>query len=267
MEEVTGFRTLLHMWKHIFDYRGRASRKEYWIPFLVHAGIMVAALMCLGVSAVLREVSYSAGFSAGRWIAVFFAVAGVVLFLYLIISILPWISLTIRRLHDAGKSGWWTILLLVVGIGTVILLFLCSLQTTSSALNRGGRFDPSRNFEETIYGPPGMFDDYDPNKNMNEDIYGPPEMYEDYDPDKNMNEDIYGPPEMFEDYDPEENMNEDIYGPPEMFEDYDPEENMEPDIYGPPEMFEDYDPGNNIEPTIYGPPEMLEESKTEETVK
>ena len=55
MEEVTGLRTLLHMWKHIFDYRGRASRKEYWIPFLVHAGILIAALMCLGVSAVLAQ--------------------------------------------------------------------------------------------------------------------------------------------------------------------------------------------------------------------
>ena len=36
------------------------------------------------------------------------------------------LSLGIRRLHDIGKSGWWTLLVLIPLIGAIVLLiFAC----------------------------------------------------------------------------------------------------------------------------------------------
>ena len=34
------------------------------------------------------------------------------------------LSCAVRRLHDSGKSGWWLLLGLIPGIGTIIVLVL-----------------------------------------------------------------------------------------------------------------------------------------------
>ena len=232
MEETTGLRTFTHMWQCIFDYKGTASRKEYWIPFAIHAGIGMVA----GLFAIIAIVGSQLGFP--KALSVICSGLAILLTLYMIVSIVPWISLTVRRLHDTGKSGWWTFLLLVVGIGTIIILFFCSMAAGVSS------FRPGSNAPETIYGPPEMFD---PRQNIEEDVYGPP----DFDPYENEEPAVYGPPEMLDDYDPENNMEEDVYGPPDMFNDGENQwDNEEIDLY---------EPEVNIEPTVYGPPEMFTE--------
>jgi uncharacterized membrane protein YhaH (DUF805 family) len=37
---------------------------------------------------------------------------------------LPWIAISVRRLHDLGKNGWFVFLNLAPPIGTVILSIL-----------------------------------------------------------------------------------------------------------------------------------------------
>lgn len=39
--------------------------------------------------------------------------------LYLIFGIIPWLAISVRRMHDVGKSGWW----LLVPIANYFLLF------------------------------------------------------------------------------------------------------------------------------------------------
>jgi uncharacterized membrane protein YhaH (DUF805 family) len=46
--------------------------------------------------------------------------------MYLLISFIPSLSITVRRLHDSGKSGWWLLLNIIPYLGWfVILIFTC----------------------------------------------------------------------------------------------------------------------------------------------
>lgn len=57
-------------------------------------------------------------------------VAGLLIFaplgLYLMAVIVPGLAVTIRRLHDTGRSGWWILISFVPFVGGIILLiFMC----------------------------------------------------------------------------------------------------------------------------------------------
>ena len=202
--------TLLLFWKRIFDYKGKSSLRQFWFPVLFNALLAVPAIASLVCIHILEPVDFER--------TVLLAVAAVFL-IYQVIALIPFISLTVRRLRDGGKSGWWACLITVIGIGLIIVLCLCTLQSAATP-QKTERRRPERHhspFENV----------YDPADNEIECIYGPPEMFEsdddNFDPAENDPVCIYGPPEMFEEgennYDPVENEMECIYGPPEMFED------------------------------------------------
>ena len=281
-KEANFFSAQKRLWAGIFDYRGTSTRKEYWFAFLFHAILGILAFLCMLISVgIFFLQDFLDAYALLTIVHYILLVPAVLIFLYLLISIVPWIALTVRRLRDAGKSGWWTFLLLFVGIGHIILLFLCALGSGIAGgvffaeNNRPATvygppewFDPTYNSNDGVYGPPGP-DIYDPVNNQNEDVYGPPEWFDegdDFDPSINDSEPLYGPPPFEEDdYDPSNNENEAVYGPPEWFdegEEFDPEINLNEDVYGPPEWFEenenDFDADLNMEPAVYGPPEWFE---------
>ncbi len=85
-------------------FSGRARRSEYWYFTLFYA-IVDGVLTGLGQA--------SSAFSV---IAGIFALA----------VLLPSIAVSIRRLHDIGKSGWWLLISLIPVIGAIILIvFAC----------------------------------------------------------------------------------------------------------------------------------------------
>lgn len=49
---------------------------------------------------------------------------GLALLLFWLATIVPSLAVTIRRLHDTGKSGWWVLLGLIPFVGLVLLVFL-----------------------------------------------------------------------------------------------------------------------------------------------
>lgn len=246
MEKVTFFGAFARMWANTFDYKGRASRKEYWFPFIIQCLIALAAAGLLYAS-----LSVTSG---GLW----FCLGAFALLGYLVLSFLPWLSLTVRRLRDAGKSGWWTLLVLVVGVGAIILMILCTAGSTIYNAGTGVGFDPVNNMQECVYGPPEIFD---PSQNEIEDVYGPPFTDpEPYSDDELNDEPIVDPDELNDEpiVDPDEQNpinNNGKNGKNGKDADFDPEDNIEPVIYGPPEMF---DPSQNELNEVYGPPEMFE---------
>ena len=258
-KDANFFSAQTRLWAGIFNYKGTSTRKEYWFAFLFHAILGILAffgmLLSLGIFLLQDVLDAYVLLTVIHYILL---VPAVLIFIYLVISIIPWIALTVRRLRDAGKSGWWTILLLFVGIGHVILLFLCALGSTVA----GVAFFAANNRQPAVYGPPDWFD---PSYNQNNDVYGPPSP-DDFDPYNNEPQTEYGPPVWFDDddddFDPNINITEPMYGPPPFDEDdYDPNVNQNEDVYGPPEWFdepEEYDPEININGNIYGPPEWFE---------
>lgn len=185
----------IEMWKRAFDYKGMSDKKSFWVPFAINA--VVGAVLAL-----LLILSW-----LGVWFVGFLAL---LLAIYLCICAVPFAALTVRRLHDVGKSGWWYFLVFGAGVGAVALAVILA--------GNSGAFSPEANLPTCVYGPPEYFGEFDPSSNTNVAMYGPPENEIIFNPDDNMNVDVYGPPPEDIQYDPDENLEPTVYGPPEMFE-------------------------------------------------
>lgn len=167
---------LMH-WKRVFDYKGTSAREEYRGP------LVVVALL-----AALTAVLWAVGSFADEPALMFAGFATGVLF---VLHVPPMMALTVRRLRDAGKSPLLSVIALIAGVGTVVVMLVCLLSVSSTG------YLPMQNRNVCVYGPPpGYSSDYDPQNNVNVDVYGPPEIFGDYDPEDNVPECVYGPPEM-----------------------------------------------------------------------
>ncbi len=62
---------------------------------------------------------------------------GPLTFLFSLITIIPWISVTSRRLQDRGWSGWWQLLYLTI-IFTFVIVILLMLPAKEDE-NKWGR--------------------------------------------------------------------------------------------------------------------------------
>lgn len=90
------------------NFTGRACRSEYWYFFL---SIALITIVLTFLETSLGLYSYEIEM-------------GPLTFLFTLIVIIPWISVTSRRLQDRGLSGWWQLLYLTFIFTFVILILL-----------------------------------------------------------------------------------------------------------------------------------------------
>ncbi|WP_227680621.1 MULTISPECIES: DUF805 domain-containing protein [unclassified Psychrobacter] len=95
--------------RNYVNFSGRARRKEYWYFFLVQMGVVIVAML-------LDAIIFSSE------TGLFYIVAVLGLFL-------PGLAVTIRRLHDTSRSGWWFLIGVVPLIGSIILLVFLASDT------------------------------------------------------------------------------------------------------------------------------------------
>ena len=98
----------------VFD--GRSHREELW-TFALWDFIIILILMILGAMIGLH------------W---------VILILYRLAVAVPGIAVTIRRLHDTGRSGWWYLIGFIPIIGTIVLIIIL-VQDSQPSFNQYGR--------------------------------------------------------------------------------------------------------------------------------
>jgi uncharacterized membrane protein YhaH (DUF805 family) len=91
-------------WSRGFDFSGRATRLECWTFILLN----VVMERIIGV---VDEVFFER-------VSDF----GVLSVLWVIVAIVPTISIMIRRLHDIGKSGYWLLTFLIPLVGQILWL-------------------------------------------------------------------------------------------------------------------------------------------------
>lgn len=91
-------------------FSGRASRSEYWIWW----GFLVVLLVAIGAIAVMLDTT-------GYVVA---GLVGLALFL-------PNLAVTVRRLHDTGRSGFWLLLVFIPFLGGLIVLVFLLLDSQS----------------------------------------------------------------------------------------------------------------------------------------
>ena len=87
-------------------FSGRARRKEYWYFFLFN----------LLISIVLAVID--------SMIGIFDAEAGIGLLggIYGLAVLIPGLAVSVRRLHDTDRSGWWLLIVLIPLIGAIVIL-------------------------------------------------------------------------------------------------------------------------------------------------
>ena len=111
----------LYVLKNYATFSGRARRKEYWMFFLFNVLISLG-LGVLDVVAGTYSVEYETEFFSG---------------LYSLLVLIPSIAVSVRRLHDTNRSGWWIVISLIPIIG-VLVLFVFTCLDSQPGTNRFG---------------------------------------------------------------------------------------------------------------------------------
>jgi uncharacterized membrane protein YhaH (DUF805 family) len=105
----------LEVLKKYAVFNGRARRKEYWMFFLFN--IIIALVL-----------GFVEGLVGGP---------GVVGMVYSLAVLIPGIAVSIRRLHDTDRSGWWLLIGLIPIIGAIVLIVF-TVQDSKSGENQYG---------------------------------------------------------------------------------------------------------------------------------
>jgi len=112
--------------KRYADFSGRASRSEYWFFGLFFILIIFAILILVSIIVGLTSSSSAADLSSDNPL-VGLGTSGKILLALLVIFMvaltIPWIALTVRRLHDIGRSGWWYLIRFIPLGGLVLFVF------------------------------------------------------------------------------------------------------------------------------------------------
>ena len=97
-------------------FNGRASRKEFWTVMLFSVLISFAL-----------QLLYTLGFAISDNLGLLLALPFVIFSLGMVI---PQLAVSVRRLHDTDKSGWWLVLGFIPIFGTIALIALFSLASS-----------------------------------------------------------------------------------------------------------------------------------------
>lgn len=141
-------------WKNYANFNGRARRSDYWYVALAEAVIgMVFGILAGIIMAIVYNVTWD-----DEVMAVVGAIAGGILCLYSLATIVPHLSLTVRRLHDIGKGGVYLLLWLIPGgIGSIIILVFCCTDS-QPGINQYGTSEKYPQLQQNnAYAQQGMY--------------------------------------------------------------------------------------------------------------
>lgn len=100
------------------NFRGRASRSEYWWWALFTILLAIAIQVVLGTLLGEETGAFLANLAS-------------------LVVLLPSIAVGVRRLHDTDRSGWWMLIGFIPVIG-IIVLIVFFVQTGTDGPNRFG---------------------------------------------------------------------------------------------------------------------------------
>lgn len=104
-------------WIKGFDFKGKTSRKEYWMTVLT----MFLASFAVGfVLGLFFPFSIRINYLTGEYVTSGSPIGILVSTLWYLAIIIPSLSMSIRRLHDIGKTGWWIFIVLLPIAGSII---------------------------------------------------------------------------------------------------------------------------------------------------
>lgn len=109
---------VLRQWS---DFSTRARRKEYWFFVLFNFLAVVACAILDGILGSTFE---------GQNV-------GIITLIYELFVLIPAIAVSVRRLHDIGRTGWWILISIIPLVG-VIVLFIFHVTDSEPGTNQYG---------------------------------------------------------------------------------------------------------------------------------
>jgi uncharacterized membrane protein YhaH (DUF805 family) len=89
-------------------FNGRARRKEYWMFTLFS---VIASIVLAIVDAVIGTQALE--------------------IIYGLATLLPTLGVSVRRLHDTDRTGWWILIGLIPLVGFIVMLVFLASEGTS----------------------------------------------------------------------------------------------------------------------------------------
>ncbi|MBN9076433.1 MAG: hypothetical protein BGN87_23710 [Rhizobiales bacterium 65-79] len=125
------------LWRHFLDaltrnyanFRGRARRAEYW-SYAFFWLMALALVMAVGFVFDGGLTNFHAAIEAP-------AITLTLSIVFVLATLLPGLGLAVRRQHDIGLSGWYSLFVLIPSLGSLILLAF-SLIPSQKRDNRWG---------------------------------------------------------------------------------------------------------------------------------
>jgi len=94
---MTFIQSIQTCFKKYADFKGRASKSEFWWWTLFVILATIAAQVMGDIPAALVSLG----------------------------TLLPYLAVTSRRLHDIDRSGWWQLIGLIPLIGWAVMIYWC----------------------------------------------------------------------------------------------------------------------------------------------
>ena len=88
------------------DFSGRARRAEYW--WFTLFAIVVGLVLGIVDSVLFQRAMGSIGILSALWN---------------LALLLPSLAVSVRRLHDGNRSGWWLLIVLIPLIGALVVIY------------------------------------------------------------------------------------------------------------------------------------------------
>ena len=107
---------MLMPYKRYVDFSGRSRRKEYWMfqLLIVIVYIVLSVIMAMGAPSVDPATGQLSG--GGALMSIGTGLFG----LFWLGTIIPSIAVSVRRMHDQDRSGWW----ILCPIANIVFLFI-----------------------------------------------------------------------------------------------------------------------------------------------
>ena len=115
---------MLLPYRRYFEFSGRSRRKEYWMF------VLFQVLVSLAIGVVFGRTSYMTGAGMMTGNVMVQGPGGMVQNLFSLVSLIPGIAVSVRRLHDQDRSGWLLLLALIPFFGWFALLVFMCLEGT-----------------------------------------------------------------------------------------------------------------------------------------
>ena len=134
---------LTRPWRRCLDFKGRSTRREFWLFYLQSILVIIAA-------GLLAEIAKALG--ASEAIIGFMTIPFVLIVLFMILAQL---AAGVRRIHDHDKTGWFILLGMVPLVGWIF--FLIMMLTPGTPGENSDGYDPREGDRPSLEEVAGVF--------------------------------------------------------------------------------------------------------------